>query len=277
MEEERFNRIKKTTKFPVNAIRACLDAVGCSAAEINAVGYSWAESFVDQSIGNLYFEFQQAPALTSRQPIGRWLEKEFNLEVPPERVGYSPHHLAHGLSAFAGSALAEALVVVMDGNGEEECNTIFRAGTGKLEPLVKYPAFKSLGRLYLFGTLQLGYRFRDEYKVMGLAPYGRPEVYREVFESLDTLRDGGGYDLHQGGGPALSMLAPVFQARGLPLRRVGEPFSQAHKDFAVGLQEMLEKIVMHMLAHWAEATGLRKAVISGGVAHGRTGPGSTPW
>jgi decarbamoylnovobiocin carbamoyltransferase/7-O-carbamoyltransferase len=69
MEEERLNRIKKTTKFPVNAIRACLDAAGCSAADIDAVGYSWAESFVDQSIGNLYFEFQQAPALTSRQPI----------------------------------------------------------------------------------------------------------------------------------------------------------------------------------------------------------------
>ena len=62
MKEERFNRIKKTTKFPVNVIGACLDAAGCSAADIDAVGYSWAESFVDQSIGNLYFEFQQAPA-----------------------------------------------------------------------------------------------------------------------------------------------------------------------------------------------------------------------
>ena len=61
MEEERFNRVKKTTKFPVNAIRAWLDASGCSAADIDAVGYSWAESFIDQSIGNLYFEFQQAP------------------------------------------------------------------------------------------------------------------------------------------------------------------------------------------------------------------------
>ena len=62
VEEERFNRVKKTTKFPVNAIRAWLDASGCSAADIDAVGYSWAESFIDQSIGNLYFEFQQAPA-----------------------------------------------------------------------------------------------------------------------------------------------------------------------------------------------------------------------
>ena len=76
VEEERFNRIKKTMKFPVNAIRACLDAVGCSAADINAVGVLVEESFVDQ-------------------PIGRWLAKEFNLEVPPNRVGYSPHHLAH--------------------------------------------------------------------------------------------------------------------------------------------------------------------------------------
>ena len=68
VEEERFNRIKKTTKFPVNAIRACLDAAGCSAADIDAVGYSWAESFIDQSIGNLYFEFQRSAA-TLREPL----------------------------------------------------------------------------------------------------------------------------------------------------------------------------------------------------------------
>jgi predicted NodU family carbamoyl transferase len=68
VEEERFNRIKKTTKFPVNAIRACLDAAGCSTADIDAVGYSWAESFVDQSIGNLYFEFQRSAA-TLREPL----------------------------------------------------------------------------------------------------------------------------------------------------------------------------------------------------------------
>jgi predicted NodU family carbamoyl transferase len=267
VEEERLNRIKKTTKFPVNAIRACLATAGCSAADIDGIGYSFSEKFVDYSLSNLYFEHQQTATLTSRQLIGRWLEKEFDKEVREDKLNYSPHHIAHGLSAFASSGMKEALVVVMDGNGEDECNTIFRGQGGKLESLVKYPDFKSLGHLYLFGTMHLGYRFGDEYKVMGLAPYGRPEVYREIFESLYTLRDDGAYDFHRASGPSLSLLAPAFLERGIAPRRKGEPLSQVHKDLAAGLQEMLEKIVMHMLAHWAKSTGLRTAVIGGGVAH----------
>lgn len=267
VEEERFNRIKKTTKFPVNAIRACLAIAGCSAAEIDAIGYSYVERYVDHTLNNLYLEHQQVPVRYSRQLISGWLAKEFDQEVPEDKLCYSPHHLAHGLSGYVSSAMREALVVVMDGSGEEECNTVFSGRGGKLETLAKYPVFKSLGILYLSGTLHLGYRFGDEYKVMGLAPYGRPEVYREIFDSFYTLRDQGEYELNRGPGASLSLLAPAFIDRGVVPRRSGDPLTQEHKDFAAGLQEMLEKIVMHVLTYWAGAAGLRKAVISGGVAH----------
>jgi predicted NodU family carbamoyl transferase len=265
-EEERFNRIKKTTKFPLNAIRACLAVAGCSAAEIDAIGYSYDEKYTDHSLHNLYRGPRAVPARYSRQLISGWLAKEFDYEVPEDKVHYSPHHLAHALSGYTSSAMKEALVVVMDGSGELECNTVFRGSGGKLATLVTYPVFKSLGLLYLGGTIHLGYGFGDEYKVMGLAPYGRPEVYREIFDSLYTLGDEGQYELHREPSPIFSLLEPALLEHGIVPRRRGEPLTQRHKDFAAGLQEMLEKIVTHVLTHWAGSTGLRKAVFTGGVA-----------
>jgi predicted NodU family carbamoyl transferase len=266
VEEERLNRIKKTTKFPINAIRACLDIANCSAADIDGIGYYFAEKFSDDSLNAIYLQYPQAPPLYSRQLINGWFAKELGSEVQEGKLSYSPHHLAHGMSAFARAGMKEALVVAMDGNGEEECITIYRGSDGKLETLGTYPTYKSLGYLYLFGTMQLGYGFGDEYKVMGLAPYGRPEIYREIFESIYTLRADGDYEIHRRG-PGLSPLAPVLLEHGITPRRKGEPLSQAHKDLAAGLQEALEKIVMHVLTHWQKATGLRAAAFSGGVAH----------
>ena len=267
VEEERLNRIKKTSKFPLNAIRSCLAAAGCSAAEIDAVAYPFPEKFIDHTLNSfLYLDNQQVPTVYSRQLIGDWMSREFGKELSPDRLIYSSHHLTHALSAFVRSALPEALVVVMDGNGEDESTTIFHAAPGKMEPLVKHSIPKSLGNLYLSGTMLLGYGFGDEYKIMGLAPYGRAEKYRGIFGKLYTLLPGGEYEFHHAG-PGLTMLAPIFLAHGIKPRRKGEELSQAHKDFAAGLQEMLEKIAMHVITHWARTTGLRAAAITGGVAH----------
>lgn len=267
VEEERFNRIKKTSKFPLNAIRSCLAVAGCSAAEIDAVAYPFPEQFIDHTLNSfLYLDHQQVPTVYSRQLIGDWMSREFGKELASECLIYSSHHLTHAMSAFARSGMTEALVIVMDGNGEEESTTIFRATPGKMEPLVKHSIPKSLGNLYLSGTMLLGYGFGDEYKIMGLAPYGRAETYSHIFSKLYTLLPGGEYEFHHAG-PGLTMLAPIFLAHGIQPRRKGEELTQAHKDVAAGLQDMLEKIAMHVITHWATLTGLRTASITGGVAH----------
>ena len=82
-----------------------------------------------------------------------------------------------------------------DGRGEEHSGTIFVAHGERLESLATYPVHKSLGTLYLSATQLLGYKFGDEYKVMGLAPYGDPGRYREIFDSLHSLHDKGDYRL----------------------------------------------------------------------------------
>ncbi|MBV9162390.1 MAG: carbamoyltransferase [Pseudonocardiales bacterium] len=266
VEEERLNRIKKTTKFPINAIRSCLAKANVLTSNVDAVAYYFPEDHTDSVLNQLYTDNPLVPTRYSRQLIKDRLKAEFGWEFPDDRLIYVPHHLSHAMSTFVRSGLKEALVVVMDGMGEECSGSVFRAVDGRLESLTTYSISKSLGMLYLSGTRQLGYKFGDEYKVMGLAPYGDSSVYRKIFDSMYSLGEKGDYDLAPSN-LGLNNVGPTFFAHGITPRRKGEEFTQQHMDFAAGLQEMVEKIVLHVLSYWAEFTGLSSLAFGGGVAH----------
>nr|QGJ79653.1 Carbamoyltransferase [Amycolatopsis sp. CP2808] len=266
VEEERLNRIKKTTKFPINAIRACLDRAGVTPADIDAVGYYFPEETIDLSLNLLYSGNSSVPTRYSRQLIKEWLKRELDWDLPDGKLFYSPHHLAHAQSTFTRSGMSEALVVVMDAAGEENSGTVYRGGDRRLESLASYSIPKSLGRLYLTATQQLGYGFGDEYKVMGLAPYGDPATYRKIFKSIYTLQEKGNYEIAPSN-LGLNVVGPTLFEHGISPRRKGEEFTQQHMDIAAGIQEAVETIVLHVLAYWAELTGLRKLAFGGGVAH----------
>ncbi|MFC4565585.1 carbamoyltransferase [Nocardiopsis mangrovi] len=266
VEEERLNRIKKTTKFPVNAIRACMATAGVAPADIDAVGYYFREDHMDAVLDQLYTEAPEIPVRHSRRLIKDRLKAEFDWDLPDDRLIYTPHHVAHATSSFVRSGMADALVVVMDGSGETESGTVFRAAGGHLESLAVYPRALSLGGLYLNATTFLGYRFGDEYKVMGLAPYGDPDRFRDVFAELYTLGDKGGYEIHHSAAVP-NLIGPAFAAAGVAPRRRDAPFTRDHKDLAAGLQACVEEIALHVLRHWAAATGLTRLCFGGGVAH----------
>ncbi len=271
VEEERLNRIKKTTKFPINAIRSCLATANVSPSDIDAVGYYFPEDFMDWTLNHLYAGSPLVPTRYSRQLIKDRLKAEFGWDLSDDKLIYAPHHRVHAMSSFVRSGMKEALVVIMDGTGEECSGTVFRAAGGQLESLTTYSTQKSLGLLYLSGTRRFGYKFGDEYKVMGLVPYGDPRVYREVFDSMYSLDENGDYSFTPiNNFPQMdpfSNLESNFFAHGIPLRRKGERFTQWHMDFAAGLQEIVEKIVLHVLGYWAKFTGLANLVFGGGVAH----------
>jgi len=250
-EEERFNRIKKSAKFPINAIRACLATARVSLSGIDSVGYYFEEDFADQGI--------DPGAPRSRQVMMGRLANALDVSVPDDRFLYVEHHVSHALPCFIRSGFKDALVVVMDGRGEEHSTTIFHGNRGRLERLAEYNIQKSLGLFYLHCIRLLGYDLGDEYKVMGLAPYGNPDSYREIFTSAYTLRDNGDFDLYNRRG--------LFNTMGFMPRRKGQEFTQQHKDFAAGLQQTLETVAMHVLGYWAEHTGLKNLCFVGGVAH----------
>jgi predicted NodU family carbamoyl transferase len=259
VEEERFNRIKKTTKFPINAINACLGTSGVSAREIDAVGHYFQEDSVDTMLNSIYTRNPQVPVRASRELMMGWLRDELHLNVPDERLLYVEHHVAHAMSCFLRSGMEEALVVVMDGAGDNHSTTVYRGSQGGLETLATYGLGKSLGSFYGRGIRLLGYELGDEYKVMGLAPYGNPDTYGELFESLYALKDHGDFDLN--------FSFRKFYQTGMQPRRKGEEFTQQHKDIAASLQQTLEKVAMHLMGYWAEYTGIPDLCFVGGVAH----------
>jgi decarbamoylnovobiocin carbamoyltransferase/7-O-carbamoyltransferase len=266
VEEERFNRIKKTTKFPINAIQACLDSTGVTPAEVDAVGIYFREDHMDRVLNQLYTEHPGTPIRYSRELVKRLLHTELGIELPDERIVYTRHHLAHAMSSYFHSGMRDALVAVLDGQGEEHSGTIYLGSDGRLESLATYPVHASLGTWYLSATQLLGYKFGDEYKVMGLAPYGDPGRYRDLFESLYSLGEKGGYELAPSTvGP--NVFGPLMLDNGMRPRRKGEPFNRQHMDFAAALQETIETITLHVLRYWSEFTSVRNLCFGGGVAH----------
>ena len=133
--------------------------------------------------------------------------------------------------------------------------------------LKEYGLNQSLGNLYTDVITLLGYKRFDEYKVMGLAPYGNPAVYTPLFKRCYQLLPNGDYALES---PATWLVQ--FDEAGLlnKARRRGEPFSQVHKDIAAALQATLERIVLHILLHFQKQTKQHRLCIAGGVAHNCT-------
>jgi predicted NodU family carbamoyl transferase len=258
-EEERFNRVKKTAKFPINAIRACLATAGVTPSQVDAVGHYFTEYGVDVALGNMYSRHPRLPLRNSREFMTGYLEGELGIEVPSDCLLFSQHHVCHATSSFIRSGMKEALVVVMDGRGERHSTTIFRGRNDWLERIATYDLDKSLGDFYQNRIQLLGYRLGDEYKVMGLAPYGNPATYHDLFGSMYKLRDHGDFEMHADNN--------IFLLNGFLPRREGQEFTQQHRDFAAGLQQALEEIAMHVMCHWAEHTGLANLCFVGGVAH----------
>jgi predicted NodU family carbamoyl transferase len=262
VEEERFNRIKKTSKFPVNAIRACLEIANASPSEIYAIGHYFQDKLVDLWLHEQYIRNNHLPLRYSRELITDHLRSKFDLDMPDDRLFFAEHHVTHALSCFVRSGMKEALVVVMDGRGERHSTTIYRGIRGRLESLATYNIRKSLGHFYAEAIRLLAYGHGDEYKIMGLAPYGNADTYRDFFDALYYLGDHGDYEL-------LS-LDETFSPTVFPPRRKGQEFTQQHMDFAAGVQQTLENIALHVLSYWAKQTGLPNLCFVGGVAHNST-------
>jgi carbamoyltransferase len=185
-----------------------------------------------------------------------------------------PHHLAHAASAFYLSGFDEALILVSDGMGEVHSMTVAVGEGAKIEILKQGSAFHSLGILYGVFTLYLGFDMNmDEYKVMGLAPYGNQRRYFDKVMETVRLKKDGTYTIpmlakdttlleretHEG---VLKFLAEQFG----PPRKTEDEITQHHKDIAAALQAVLQTCQLHVLRHFQAATGLSKLCLAGGVA-----------
>ncbi|MCK1502135.1 carbamoyltransferase [Bradyrhizobium sp. 188] len=264
VEEERLNRIKHSNKFPGKAIRFCLDRAQALIGDVDRIAFYASEGYCNALLGRLVISQPTASIpLDARLLLHGLLSQEFGADIDPSRIVFVEHHLAHAVSAHAMSGFDESLILAIDGYGDFRSGMVAHGRGVDVIPLETFSQNDSLGLFYLEVIRFLGYGPFDEYKVMGLAPYGDPATFRELFRQFYELSPDGGYRVF------LDRIAPALLAN-ITVRRKGQPFTQQHQDISAAVQEALETIVDHVVRDRAKRTGLRRLCLAGGVAHNCT-------
>ena len=272
--EERFSREKTTGLFPVQALRYCLQEGRIKASEVDFVAHGFSYGQFQKYFAESDYSKDQYAEVFSPDVQRRNLEQFFPAFDWAEKLVTVDHHLAHVASTFYPSGFPEALVLISDGMGEIHSMTVAVARKDGFEVLAQVPALHSLGILYGVFTLYLGFWFGvDEYKVMGLAPYGNPREFYNQMSDLVRLREDGTYTI-----PILASNATQLEKethRGVlqeltnrfgPPRDPGAEYTQRHKDIAAALQAVVQNCQLHVLRHFRHKTGLENLCLAGGVA-----------
>ena len=274
--EERISRAKHDARFPVNAIRACLDFARVKAEQLDEVCFGW-------QVAGAAFRHDLKCYASGKMPatymnglnstlhfMSMWHQQSgakrftYTFGATKARMRFVEHHLAHALSAYSFSGFDDAAVVVMDGRGAWEATSIWHGRDGRIEHLLTIPFPDSVGYFYSEFTEYLGFqRNSDEWKVMGLAPYGKPGVDLRAFIEPEA----GPYKVHArklvGNGAApFAEMARLFGPRRVPESEIEE----RHKDMAYAVQDACEIAMMSVVKMAIEKTKSRNVCLAGGVA-----------
>lgn len=273
-EEERFSLDKHTGDFPFNAINYCLKEAKANIEDVNFIchGFNFSEwKFlyeIDEFSKNYYDQ------IFSPLSQIKLFEEKYSLKKAEDRFVPVRHHTAHAASTFYPSNFEKALVIVADGIGEIDSISIYQGEGKTLQPLEHYNIFSSLGIFYSLITHHLGFDVNsDEYKTMGLAPYGNSERYKSFFKSCIEFRENGEVFIPVFSKNKTLLEKQTYRAlrewiaqQTFPPRASGDDVSQEHKDLAAGLQEALNTAMLNLCSYWKQKTGLSELCLAGGVA-----------
>jgi len=260
VEEERVSRIKHTNHFPAGAVSACIRRTATDSARIECFTYPFEEGFCNGEFRRTSAALRVESPPDARVLLAANLGHALGFPCDPSKIRFIRHHDAHCAAAFTASTFASALVFVLDGMGERESASIYAASASGSELLSIQPIESSLGFFYNIVTRLLGFGDFDEYKVMGLAPYGNRSRYAKEFASLYQPRTDGTFLLD------ISHLPKMCWKLEVPSRIPGAPILQSHKDFAAAAQALLEHICLDLMRFWQQKTGIHCACVVGGVA-----------
>lgn len=292
IEEERIRRIKHWAGFPSESIKFCLKDAGITISDVDHITIGRNPSahlgkkilsslkklanfqFIKDRVSNI----KKVTSLKSEIAAGLGVsESSFRAEIK-----HIEHHRSHLASAFFVSPFDEAAILSIDGFGDFSSTMIAIGRGNKIEVLdsVTYP--HSLGIFYTAFTQFLGFPwYGDEYKVMGLSPYGEPK-YVDQMKKIVRLLDNGlfeldeSYFIHSTEGVAMTwnngapFIGRIYSDR--MIKEFGQPrdkdetLTQYHKDLAASVQKHCEDVIFHILNHLQKRTGLKNICIAGGVA-----------
>ncbi len=291
IEEERFNRIKHWAGFPAESIRWCLETGGISPDQLDHVAISFDPR---ANMGKrLSYVIRHRPSV--RAIVDRLKRQGKTLSLEDQfatAVGLGPaqlkakfhrieHHQTHVAAGFLISPYDEAAVLSIDGMGDFTSTLTAHAKGTAWEELDRVFFPHSIGFLYSAITMYLGFPYYgDEYKVMGLAPYGEPE-FADFFRKLiypkgDTFELNLDYFTHHNKGIRMNWndgapLVEPFHSRRLekdlgPMRRKGEEMTSRHDNIARSMQVVTEEIILHLLNRLHDKVKTPNLCMTGGVA-----------
>ena len=284
-QEERFTRTRHDAEFPSNAVTYCLKQGDIDLAEVDYVAFYDKPFLKFERLLETYIAFAPRGFRSFAMAIPVWLKeklfqksllrdelKKYSEDFDWEnRLLFAEHHQSHAASAFYPSPFEEAVVLTMDGVGEWASTSAGIGRGNKLEMVKEIHFPHSLGLLYSAFTYYTGFKVNSgEYKVMGLAPYGRPEYVQTILDNLVDLKDDGSFRLDQSYFnycTGLTMTNKRFDALfGGPPRKSEEMLDQRHMDLAASVQTVTEEIVLRLTRSLARETGIRNLCLAGGVA-----------
>lgn len=283
-EEERFTRKKHDSAFPGHAIHFCLTEAKITLNDVEAIVFYDKPILKFDRLLETYFSSAPRGLKSFLRAMPVWLKekiyfkkmlkdglKQFapNKKFPP--VFFSEHHLSHAASAFYPSPYQNAAILCIDGVGEWASTSAWVGSKNDIRPLfeIQYP--HSLGLFYSTFTGYLGFKVNSgEYKMMGLAPYGKPLYKDLILKNLIALFDDGSFQLNLLYFSFTSedgMFTKDFQNLfGHPSRKSEETITQFHKDMAASVQAVTEEVVLHLARALKKLTNESNLVMAGGVA-----------
>ncbi len=278
-QEERFTRKRHDSDFPRHAIRYVLEEAGIGHEDIDTVGFYDKPLLKFERMLSTYVatfprsfnSFRKAMPVWLHEKL--WVPSTIRKELKPYSgpILYAEHHMSHAASAFLPSPFEEAAILTIDGVGEW-ATASYGVGKGTDITLFKEIRFPhSLGLLYSAFTYYLGFKVNSaEYKVMGLAPYGKPVHFDRIMKEMVHLNEDGSFKLDMkyfAYDHGLRMTNGAFDDFfGGPPRKPETRMNEREFDIAASVQKVCEEVVLAMVRHLHEETGLKKLCMAGGVA-----------
>ncbi len=278
-QEERFTRRKADPDFPHQALDYCLRQAGIGMQHLDQVVYYEKPVLKFARLLETYSALAPRGFTSFSRSMPLWLKEKLYLKTTllrelggqARQLLFTEHHQSHAASAFFPSPFQEAAVLCIDGVGEWQTTTAWMGKDQQLTPLWELRFPHSLGLLYSAITYYTGFKVNSgEYKVMGLAPYGRPIYVQTMYDHLIDLKPDGTFRLNMDyfdycGG--LTMTNERFHALfGGPPREPETLLTQKEMDLARSVQEVTEEVMLRLARRLQAETGARNLCLAGGVA-----------
>ncbi len=284
-QEERFTRIKHDSSYPINAINFVLKYAKLKLSEVDQIIFFEKPFLKFERLLETYVGFAPKGFKSFAKAMPIWLkEKLFQKKLlfnkfkdqdqeflDEKRIFFSEHHLSHAASAFFPSPFEEAIVLTADGVGEWATTTVAIGKRNKLEIKKEIHFPHSLGLLYSAFTYYTGFKVNSgEYKLMGLAPYGKAKFIDKIYKLID-IKDDGTFRLDQkyfDYATGLKMTNKKFDSLfgQKPRNPNEEKLTQFHMDIAASIQKVTEEIMIKLAKSLKNEYNLENLCLAGGVA-----------